>query len=337
MGLKGLVFVSSILMLYQTYYAENCCHKKVVREPPEDVGTYTFVKRFDGEKDDNCVDSCIYRKDTGPSENQYCFKAVNIGAATIDDQCDVSSSEDSSVNLTSSTTGALTTAPPTPSDPTVSTPSTGSSGDTITAPPTSGAQTISPSGTGAPTTSGDPTTGALTTGVLTSGDPTTGAPTSVAPTTGALTTGAPTSTAPTSTAPTYIAQKTATPTTGTPTTSAPTIVSKDNLLEILPKWGEYFEASLQMWVESFSGPNIGEWSEFLRFTSTENDSGSPGDRIPAIFVNKGGYIGVRSQVGENTNFAKNINIQAKVWIKVEVKQYPENGEVIDTTVFFVLF
>ena len=96
MELKGLLFVSSFLLLNHIYNAQDCCQKKVVREPPEYVGTYTFVKKFDGDKDDNCADSCIYRKDTGPADDQYCFNAVNTGAATIDDQCDVSSGPTSS-------------------------------------------------------------------------------------------------------------------------------------------------------------------------------------------------------------------------------------------------
>ena len=77
MELKGLLFLSSILLLNHTYYAQDCCQKKIVSEPAEYVGSYTFGKKFDGAKDDNCADSCIYRKDTGPPEDQYCFKEVN--------------------------------------------------------------------------------------------------------------------------------------------------------------------------------------------------------------------------------------------------------------------
>ena len=104
-------------------------------------------------------------------------------------------------------------------------------------------------------------------------------------------------------------------------------ISKDNLVETLPSWGKYFEVSLKIWVESFSGNNDG-WSELLRFTATENDWGSAGDRIPAIFVNSAGYIHLTSQVGTNGNFYRNADIKLKTWIKVEIKQYPKNGKVI---------
>ena len=101
-------------------------------------------------------------------------------------------------------------------------------------------------------------------------------------------------------------------------------VTKDNLVATLPSWGEYFEVSLQIWVESHK-PGV---SELLRFTTTEKDCCSVGDRIPAIFVYSDGYIHVTSQVGTNKNFATNVNIKLKTWIKVDIKQYPENGKVI---------
>ena len=72
-----------------------------------------------------------------------------------------------------------------------------------------------------------------------------------------------------------------------------------------------------MWVEAFTGglPSNGGWTEFLRFTTAEAEAGDdmlPGTRIPAVFVNNEGYIGVRSQVGDDANFAKNINI-VHIW------------------------
>ena len=106
------------------------------------------------------------------------------------------------------------------------------------------------------------------------------------------------------------------------------LVTKDNLVETLPTWGKYFEVSLKIWVESFSGNNDG-WSELLRFTATENDCCFAGDRIPAIFVNSAGYIHLTSQVGTNGNFYRNADIKLKTWIKVEIKQYPKNGKVIN--------
>ena len=110
-------------------------------------------------------------------------------------------------------------------------------------------------------------------------------------------------------------------------------VTKNNLVETLPSWGKFFEISLKIWVESFSGNNDG-WSELLRFTATENNWGSPGDRIPAIFLNSDGYIHFTSQVGKNGNFYENAYVKPKSWIKVEIKQYPKNGKVINYVDWF---
>ena len=108
---------------------------------------------------------------------------------------------------------------------------------------------------------------------------------------------------------------------------------RNNLVATLPSWGGYYEVSFQMWVESFTSglPRTRGWAELLRFTTSEAEAGKdmlPGTRIPAVFVNNEGYIGVRSQVGNDANFVKNINIDAKTWIEVKIKQYADDGKVI---------
>ena len=92
--------------------------------------------------------------------------------------------------------------------------------------------------------------------------------------------------------------------------------------------GYHFEISLQLWIDSFTQGNKYGYSEFLRFTATEKDCCSPGDRIPAILINKNGFIHVVSQVGKNGNFYKNFRLPAKTWIDIVIKQYPENEKVI---------
>ena len=109
-------------------------------------------------------------------------------------------------------------------------------------------------------------------------------------------------------------------------------MTKDNLVATLPSWGQYFEVSLKIWVESFSPSNQYGFTELLRFTASEKDNYNDwkaGARIPAIFVNSAGYIHVNCQVGTNGNYVKNVNIKLKTWTKVQIKQYPdENGKVI---------
>merc|ERR1739838_1075118 len=86
MGLKGFLLTGSLLLLDLTN-AQDCCQKKVVTAPSEHAGTFTFVRKFDGEKDSNCFDACIYSKD-GADGEEFCFKAVDKDAATINEECD---------------------------------------------------------------------------------------------------------------------------------------------------------------------------------------------------------------------------------------------------------
>ena len=99
------------------------------------------------------------------------------------------------------------------------------------------------------------------------------------------------------------------------------------MVATLPHWGNHFDISLELWIESFTPADKDGWTEILRFTSTNKDKGSAGDRIPAIFANKNGYIHVMSQVGTNATAYKDFNIKTKTWTKVEIKQYQENGKV----------
>ena len=105
------------------------------------------------------------------------------------------------------------------------------------------------------------------------------------------------------------------------------LITKDNLVATLPSWGDYFDISMELWIGSYSGANKNGWTELLRFTATNKDCCSAGDRIPAIFANKNGNIYVVSQIGTNANAEKNVNIKIRTWTKVEIKQYQENGKV----------
>ena len=105
------------------------------------------------------------------------------------------------------------------------------------------------------------------------------------------------------------------------------LITKDNLVATLPSWGDQFDVSLELWIESFTPSNSNGWSELLRFTATNKDIGSAGDRIPAIFANTNGNIYVTSQVGTSGNAHKNFNIKTQTWTKVEIKQYQESGTV----------
>ena len=103
------------------------------------------------------------------------------------------------------------------------------------------------------------------------------------------------------------------------------VVNQDKLVAELTKWGPAYQVSLDMKINSFPQS---EWAEVLRVTSTYGDAGSVGDRIPAIFANKGGFIHICTQVGTNANWCKNFNISQGRWYMLELGQNKENTKVI---------
>ena len=99
----------------------------------------------------------------------------------------------------------------------------------------------------------------------------------------------------------------------------------NKLVATLPTWGKHFSVSFEMFVGTFHPTS--DWTEFLRFTATEKDCCKPGNRIPALFVNnKKKTIYPTSQVGSNGDYWFHRKIEAGTWIKVDIKQYPENGK-----------
>merc|ERR1711874_6028 len=132
---------------------EICCLKKVVSGTVNNMdGTYLYKKTFDGEKDENCYDGCIYTREGRPEE-EYCFKFVTSGAANINDECEASTGSTPPMTGTSGETNPISVPPATGSE---SPAPTGSE----TAPPPTGSET-SPPPTGSETA--PPPTGSETT------------------------------------------------------------------------------------------------------------------------------------------------------------------------------
>ena len=97
----------------------------------------------------------------------------------------------------------------------------------------------------------------------------------------------------------------------------------------VPSWGPSFIVSLNLYINSFDGENLmqDKWAELLRFTSTDNNCCAIGDRIPAIFANKGGFIQVATQLWRKGNRWKNINLDVQTWYNIEMKQFSQNNKV----------
>merc|ERR1719333_562630 len=67
----------------------GCCQKKTVSGVADDLnGVYIFSRTGGDSQDQDCFEGCVYKKEGAPETNEYCFKAVTEGAATIDDECE---------------------------------------------------------------------------------------------------------------------------------------------------------------------------------------------------------------------------------------------------------
>ena len=116
------------------------------------------------------------------------------------------------------------------------------------------------------------------------------------------------------------------------------LVVSHNLMNTLPTWGPAYKVSLDIFINSFDGPNLAEggwWAEILRFTNTTNNCGdpgdcNPGDRILAVYTNKDGYIRLNNQIGDRSGYyIDDINLDEKTWYNLEITQLSENSKVFD--------
>ena len=68
-------------------------------------------------------------------------------------------------------------------------------------------------------------------------------------------------------------------------------VMSDKLVASLPTWGPAFRISLDLYINSYKTIDAdADWAEILFVTSTMNQCCNIGDRIPAMFAHKDGYI-----------------------------------------------
>ena len=104
-----------------------------------------------------------------------------------------------------------------------------------------------------------------------------------------------------------------------------------------PTWGPTYIVSLKLYINSFDGPNLknGKQAELIRLTTTNGNCCGIGDRIPAIFTDKRGFIQVGTQIGNHGNKWKNVNLNAKTWYNLELMQYGLNNKVIIDDVFIL--
>ena len=108
-----------------------------------------------------------------------------------------------------------------------------------------------------------------------------------------------------------------------------TIIPGNNiLLDSIPNWGKQFRVSFDFKVNSVTNMSQYGYSSLLHFTNdATKECCGIGQRIPAFYMTSSKNIHIATNIGNNGNYYKNIQLQLGQWYKIEVRQSLEAGKV----------
>ena len=106
-------------------------------------------------------------------------------------------------------------------------------------------------------------------------------------------------------------------------------VMSDKLVASLPTWGPAFRISLDLYINSYETIDAdSDWADILFVTSTMNQCCNIGDRIPALFAHKDGYIKTSTQIGnKGAKSFEHAPLDVTTWYAVELLQHLEEDKV----------
>ena len=81
-------------------------------------------------------------------------------------------------------------------------------------------------------------------------------------------------------------------------------IERDKLSQEYQNWGDEYSTEFDIVLTNLPNP---EWLNVFRFTATNEDFGSHGDRTPTLFVNKAGYFAFRTTLNNEANHYKKID------------------------------
>ena len=113
-------------------------------------------------------------------------------------------------------------------------------------------------------------------------------------------------------------------------------ITANTLYATIPTWGRTFGVTFLLWIEAYPlSEQPQPWAELVRFTSTEGNCCSDGDRIPAIFLHKDGYIRICTFL--SFYHCENVFVDLQSWTLVELKQDHEGNKVILNLCICIVF
>ena len=106
------------------------------------------------------------------------------------------------------------------------------------------------------------------------------------------------------------------------------VVKRNTEIATIPSWGPQFRVSFDLKVNSRNRREI--WASVLSFkgNGAKHDFRTVGDRIPAIYYHKSGFLHFASGVNGNRNYVFNYPIKVKKWYSITIEQKLSNGKVI---------
>ena len=104
-------------------------------------------------------------------------------------------------------------------------------------------------------------------------------------------------------------------------------MKKNNLLETIDSWGPLFKVTFDLMIHSKLSSS---WSSILSFKGNGGltDYVKYGDRAPAIFYNKNGYLHFTNAVSGNINYYFDKKVDLGKWYHIDVEQNVKDGKVI---------
>ena len=93
----------------------------------------------------------------------------------------------------------------------------------------------------------------------------------------------------------------------------------------LLNWGKEFTIEFDLVIKSLNTHFTGEWQNIFHLTIGPN-YGTFGTRIPALFLNKNGYLRFRSQLGDQSNYWFTFYIELNKNYSVKIAQQQIEGK-----------
>ena len=103
-------------------------------------------------------------------------------------------------------------------------------------------------------------------------------------------------------------------------------MKRNNLLETIDSWGPLFKVTFDLMIHSKVSST---WSSILSFKGNGGltNYDKHGDRAPAIFYNKRGYLHFCNALDGNRNYCKDKTVDLNKWYRIEVEQVSMEGKV----------